>query len=85
MEQMVSCINQLYIGETHTSQKENSKFRSRLQQIIDEVWTRPEYRTIEEMYLPIDADTVKVRAIAIQAAQVSKYIYLKTYYRSFCK
>lgn len=33
-------------------------------------------QVIAEIYLPIDVDTVHVRALATQAAQVSKYIYL---------
>ena len=33
-------------------------------------------QVVAELYLPIDIDTEKVREIATQAAQVSKYIYL---------
>ena len=33
-------------------------------------------QVVAEIYLPIDVDTQKVRKIAIEAAQVSKYIYL---------
>ena len=33
-------------------------------------------QVISEIYLPIDVDTQKVRKIAIEAAQVSRYIYL---------
>lgn len=33
-------------------------------------------QVVAEIYLPIDVDTVHVRALATQAAQVSKYIYL---------
>lgn len=33
-------------------------------------------QVVSEIYLPIDIDMVKVRSIAIQSAQVSKYIYL---------
>lgn len=33
-------------------------------------------QVIAEIYLPIDADTSKVRAIATQAAQVSKYVFI---------
>lgn len=34
-------------------------------------------QVVAEIYLPIDVDTEKVRKIAIEAAQVSRYIYLK--------
>jgi small-conductance mechanosensitive channel len=33
-------------------------------------------QVVAEIYLPLDVDTQKVRKIAIEAAQVSKYIYL---------
>lgn len=33
-------------------------------------------QVVAEIFLPIDADTSKVRAIATQAAQVSKYVFL---------
>lgn len=33
-------------------------------------------QVVAEIYLPIDADTAKARSIGIQAAQVSKYVYL---------
>ncbi|SMD38197.1 Mechanosensitive ion channel [Reichenbachiella faecimaris] len=33
-------------------------------------------QVVAEIYLPINADTVHVRALAIQAAQVSKYVFL---------
>ena len=33
-------------------------------------------QVVTEIYLPIETDTVKARAIAIQSAQVSKYVYL---------
>lgn len=36
----------------------------------------PNCQVVAEIYLPVDIDTMKVRAIAIQAAQVSKQIYL---------
>lgn len=34
-------------------------------------------QVVAEIYLPIDVDTQKVRKIAIESAQVSRYIYLK--------
>jgi MscS family membrane protein len=34
-------------------------------------------QVVAEIYLPIDVDTQKARKIAMEAAQVSKYIYLK--------
>lgn len=34
-------------------------------------------QVVAEIYLPIDVDTNKVRKIALEAAQVSKYVYLK--------
>jgi len=37
----------------------------------------PDCQVVAEIYLPIDIDTVKVRKIAMQAAQVSKFVYLK--------
>ncbi|MFC2130702.1 mechanosensitive ion channel family protein [Bacteroidota bacterium] len=36
----------------------------------------PNCQVVAEIYLPIDIDTEKARSIAIEAAQVSKYIYL---------
>lgn len=33
-------------------------------------------QVVAEIYLPIDVDTIQVRGIAIQAATVSKYVYL---------
>ncbi|UXP31751.1 mechanosensitive ion channel family protein [Reichenbachiella agarivorans] len=36
----------------------------------------PNCQVVAEIYLPIDVDTIKVRAIATQAAQVSKYVYV---------
>ena len=36
----------------------------------------PNCQVVAEVYLPISVDTVKVRQIAIEAAQVSQYIYL---------
>lgn len=36
----------------------------------------PNCQVVAEIYLPIDVDTEKVRQIALEAAQVSKYIYL---------
>jgi small-conductance mechanosensitive channel len=36
----------------------------------------PNCQVVAEIYLPIDIDTDKVRQIAIEAAQVSKYVYL---------
>ncbi|PKP36058.1 MAG: mechanosensitive ion channel protein MscS [Bacteroidetes bacterium HGW-Bacteroidetes-15] len=33
-------------------------------------------QVVAEIYLPIDVDTQKIRKVAIEAAQVSKYIYL---------
>lgn len=36
----------------------------------------PNCQVVAEIYLPIDIDTEKVRQIAIEAAQVSRYIYL---------
>jgi small-conductance mechanosensitive channel len=37
----------------------------------------PNCQVVAEIYLPITVDTEKVRQIAIEAAQVSKYIFLK--------
>ncbi len=37
----------------------------------------PNCQVVAEVYLPLNIDTVRVRAIAIQAAQVSKLVYLK--------
>ena len=37
----------------------------------------PSCQVVAEVYLPITVDTEKVRQIAIEAAQVSKYIFLK--------
>jgi small-conductance mechanosensitive channel len=34
-------------------------------------------QVVAELYLPIDIDTVKVRQLALEAAQTSNYIYLK--------
>jgi small-conductance mechanosensitive channel len=34
-------------------------------------------QVVAEIYLPIDVDTNKARAIALEAAQVSKFVYLK--------
>jgi len=34
-------------------------------------------QVVAEVYLPIDVDTSKVRKIALEAAQVSKFVYLK--------
>ncbi len=36
----------------------------------------PNCQVVAEIYLPIDIDTSKARSIAVQAAQISKYIYL---------
>lgn len=36
----------------------------------------PNCQVVAEIYLPIDIDTEKVRQIAIEAAQVSRYVYL---------
>ncbi|PIB35139.1 mechanosensitive ion channel protein MscS [Reichenbachiella sp. 5M10] len=36
----------------------------------------PNCQVVAEIYLPIEADTVRVREIATQAAQVSKYVYI---------
>ncbi|MEO9964971.1 MAG: mechanosensitive ion channel domain-containing protein [Reichenbachiella sp.] len=36
----------------------------------------PNCQVVAEVYLPIDVDTVLVRSIATQAAQVSKYVFL---------
>lgn len=36
----------------------------------------PNCQVVAEIYLPVNIDTSKVREIAIEAAQVSKYIYL---------
>jgi small-conductance mechanosensitive channel len=36
----------------------------------------PNCQVVAEIYLPIDIDTDRVRQIAIEAAQVSKYVYL---------
>ncbi|QSE99357.1 mechanosensitive ion channel [Fulvivirga lutea] len=36
----------------------------------------PNCQVVAEIYLPITVDTTKVRQVAIEAAQVSKYIYL---------
>jgi len=37
----------------------------------------PNCQVVAELYLPIDIDTERVRMIAIEAAQVSRYVYLK--------
>ena len=37
----------------------------------------PNCQVVAEIYLPITVDTEKVRQIAVEAAQVSKYIFLK--------
>jgi len=37
----------------------------------------PNCQVVAEIYLPITVDTEKVRQIAIEAAQVSKYVFLK--------
>jgi small-conductance mechanosensitive channel len=36
----------------------------------------PNCQVVAEIYLPIDTDTAKARAVATQAAQVSRYVYL---------
>jgi len=36
----------------------------------------PNCQVVAELYLPIDIDTEKVREIALEAAQVSRYVYL---------
>ena len=36
----------------------------------------PNCQVVAELYLPIDIDTEKVRQIALEAAQVSRYVYL---------
>ncbi len=36
----------------------------------------PNCQVVAEIYLPIDIDTEKIRQIAIEAAQVSRYVYL---------
>ena len=37
---------------------------------------KPDCQVVAELYLPIDIDTEKVRQIALEAAQVSRYVYL---------
>jgi MscS family membrane protein len=37
----------------------------------------PNCQVVAELYLPIDIDTERVRMIALEAAQVSRYVYLK--------
>jgi small-conductance mechanosensitive channel len=37
----------------------------------------PNCQVVAEIYLPIDVDTIKARKIALEAAKVSKYFYLK--------
>lgn len=37
----------------------------------------PNCQVVAELYLPIDIDTERVRKIALEAAQVSRYVYLK--------
>lgn len=36
----------------------------------------PNCQVVAEIYLPIDTDTIKARSIALEAARVSKYVYL---------
>lgn len=36
----------------------------------------PNCQVVAELYLPINIDTEKVRQIALEAAQVSRYVYL---------